>query len=287
MVDREFTDILDAKFLDSSLTYDGRNTGTQTMTISGGTNWDQDETLTLTSSEIFFSALEIGNEIWITGGDDLVYRCAITAFTSDYVVSVIPVRTIPITSGLRNTATTDWARAVNTISGLDHLEGEDVSVFADGYVVANPNNDDYDILTVASGTITLQQCYSVVHVGLPYLSDIETLDIDSQNSETLINKNKVISGIDMDVQDTRGIFAGPKPPSDDSDDPMEGLTEVKIREAEDYGEPTDLFNGTMEINIQPEWNSNGRVFIRQIDPLPMTILSIAPSGLIPFRQGGG
>lgn len=287
MTDREFTDIVDAVFLDCSLTYDGRNTGPQTMTLSGGTNWDQNETLTLTSSLSFFSAGDVGNEIWLTGTDGVVYRCQITAYTSATVVSVVPVQTVPVASGLRSIATTTWAKAVNTLSGLNHLNGQKVAIFANGYVVANPNNSDYPIITVSAGSITMPACYSVAHVGLPYISDLETLDIDSQNSETLINKNKLITGLSMDVQDTRGVFAGAKPPKDDSLDPLEGMTEVKIREDEDYGKPNELFNGTMDINIQSEWNSNGRVFIRQVDPLPMTILSIAPAGLIPFRQGGG
>lgn len=285
-VDREFEDIADAVFMDASLTFDGRNGSAQKMTLTGGTAWDDTETLTLTTDVVFFSALEIGNEIWLEGDDDVTYRLRITGCSSDLIVSVVPVQEIPAGSGLRGMPTDVWARAVNTISGLDHLEGKDVAVFAFGNVVASPNNSDYPKLTVIGGQIVMDTCFPVVHVGLPYISDIETLDIDSTNSETLINKQKLITGVTMDVQDTRGVFAGPKPPKDDSVDPLERLLEVKIREDEDYGEPNELANGTMEINIDSEWNSNGRVFIRQVDPLPMTILSIAPSGLIPFTQGG-
>lgn len=287
MADREIDDIEDAMFLDCALSYDGRNTSVDTMTISGGTNWDNDELLTLTSTQIIFSALEIGNEIWLTGADDVIYRCAIEAYTTDKIVSVRPDKTISVASGLRNTATTNWARAVDTISGLDHLEAKEVGVFADGNVVASPNNDQYDVLTVASGSISLGSCHAHVHVGLPFISDIETLDIDSVNSETMINKNKLITGLDMDVEKTRGLFAGPKAPSNDDVDPLERLVEVKPREDEDYAEANGLQDGTVDLNIDSEWNGNGRVFIRQVDPLPVTILSIAPSGLIPFRQGGG
>lgn len=286
-VDREFEDIVDAVFMDASLTFDGRNGGSQIMTLTGGTTWDDNDTLTLTSDVPFFSNLEIGNEMWLEGDDDVTYRLKVTACSTDKIVSVTPIQTIPVDSGLRGVATDVWARAVNTISGLDHLEGKAVSVFAYGNVVASPNNDDYETLTVAGGQIVMDGCFPVVHVGLPYISDLETLDIDTTNGETLINKQKNITGVTMDVQDTRGVFAGPKPPTDDSVDPLERLLEVKIREDEDYGEPNELANGTMEINIDSEWNSNGRVFVRQVDPLPMTILSIAPAGLIPFTQGGG
>ena len=284
---RDYEDIVDAVFLDCSLTFDGRNTtATHTMTLSGGTDWDEDETLTLTSSAIFFSDLEVDNEIWITGTDLLVYRFRVTACTSDYVVSVRPVNTIPSTSGIRSTATSSWSRAVDTVSGLEHLEGEEVGVFADGYVLANPNNADYGTaLTVTDGAITIPACHAVITVGLPYISDIETLNIDTVNGETLVDKKKCISGVTMRVEDTRGVWAGPKPPSDDDTDPLENLMPLKIREAEDYSNPTNETTDEIEINITSEWNNNGRVFIRQIDPLPMTVLSIAPAGLVPFSGG--
>ena len=31
-----------------------------------------------------------------------------------------------------------------------------------------------------------------------------------------------------------------------------------------------------EILIDPSWNSNGRVFVRQTDPLPATVVAIIP-----------
>jgi hypothetical protein len=285
--DRAYTDIRDAIFLDSALTFDGRNTDdTHTMTLSGGANWDQDEDLTLTSSAIIFGELEIGNEIWLTGDDDVEYRLAITAFTNDYIVTVRSTCTIPVASGLRGAATSTWSRAVDTISGLDHLEGKEVGVFADGYVVASPNNEHFGTaLTVDDGAITLPRCHAVVHVGLPYFSDLETLDIDTQGGQTIVDRNKLINGLSMHVQDTRGVFIGPKAPEDDDDDPLENLVQLKLRENEAWGEPDDLFTGVVSQPIEGQWNSNGRVFIRQVDPLPMTILSIAPSGIIPL--GGG
>ncbi len=40
----------------------------------------------------------------------------------------------------RETSTSEWSKAVDEISGLTHLEGEAVSVFADGFTVAGPYN---------------------------------------------------------------------------------------------------------------------------------------------------
>jgi hypothetical protein len=284
---RVIDDIEDAVFLDCSITFDGTNTGTGTMLLSGGTNWDQDETLLLRSSEIFFSDLEVGNQIWMTGTDGIKYRLSITAFIDDIRVSVRPDKTIPLTSGLRDTAVTTWARAISVVTGIDHLEDKEVSVFADGEVVSNPNklSEGETALTVADGAITLPECHVLIHVGLPYISDIETLDVDTTNGETLIDKRSLVTDVSMHVQDTRGLWVGDKAPSDDDEDPLENLNELKIREEEDWGTPTRLVTDIVDIPIKGHWNSRGRVFIRQIDPLPMTILSIAPSGLFPFRGG--
>ena len=285
---RQVVDIVDSTFLDAYLSYDGRNTNTShTMTLSGGTNWTYDETLTLTSSTSYFSASEVGNSIFINGldddGDEITLRCEITAYTSATVVSVQANRTVPST--LRSTATSDWARAVDQVTGLWHLEGKDVSVFADGYVVASPNNASNTIKSVTNGVLTLDRAYSVIHVGLPYISDIQTLDIDSPQGESITDKFKRISKVTIHVEKTRGLWVGPAAPSDDTVDPLEALYEPKIRSSEGYDSPVSLITDKIDVLVRPEWNSNGRVFIRQVDPLPMTILAIAPEGQFPFRGG--
>jgi len=284
---RNITEIVDAKFLDSYLSYDGRHTGSTTMTLSGGTNWTFDETLTLTASASTFTstAFDVGNAVHLTGSDGTIIRCTITGYTSGTVVSVTPHKTVP--ASMRSTAISTWSYAVDEVSGLWHLEGEDVSVFADGFVAASPNNASYETVTVSDGSITLDKPYAVIHVGLPYISDVETLNIDTLNGETLTDKNKNIQNVTVFVEESRGIWAGPKPPSDDSTDPLENLREYKLRNNESYDSPPSLITDSVEVNITPEWNGNGRVFIRQVDPIPLSVLAIAPAGFLPFRGGGG
>lgn len=278
---RQITDIVDSIFMDSALSYDGRNTTATTMTISGGTDWDYQEDLTLTASASFFVVGDVGNAIHITGTDGTLIRLTITDYTSATVVTVRPHKTVP--ASMRSVAFTTWSKAVDQLSGLDHLEGEEVSVFADGFVVANPNNESYVVVTVLSGAITLDKPYSVIHVGLPVTADIETLDIDTAQSETLADKKKLITKINAYVEASRGIWAGTKPPTDDTVDPLEDLSELKIRDDENYDDPIALKTGVVEIPIKGEWNSNGRVFLRNIDPIPLSILAIIPVGYVPFR----
>ena len=89
-----------------------------------------------------------------------------------------------------------------TISGLSHLEGEEVSILADG--ATHPNK------TVSSGSITLDRSASKVKVGLPYTSLLQTMRIDagSQNG-TSQSKTKRIYEITVRLYESIGIEVGP------------------------------------------------------------------------------
>jgi len=265
---RPIDDIVDAVFMDSSLSYDGRHTGSTTMTLSGGSLWLYEEEMTLTASAAAFFTTDVGNQYWLTVGTETL-RCTVTAYTSDTIVTVRPHMTVP--SVMRDSVISTWARAVDQLSGLDHLEGEDVSVFADGFVVANPNNSAYDVLTVSGGSITLEKPYTVIHVGLPYISDLETLRMDNAEGASLADKRKNVSSLTVFLEDSRGGWVGPN---------EDALNEFKQRSDEGYSDPIALRSGTQEIAMQPEWNAEGGILIRQTDPLPLSVLAVVPSGYL-------
>jgi len=284
LTQRRVDAIEDMIFMDSSLTYDGTNTSVMTMDLSGGTTWAYDETLTLTASAAYFVAGDVGNQIILTDaatGD--VVRFTIVAYSSSTVVTGRPDITVPTALRL---AITNWSKAVDEVTGLWHLEGKTVSVLGDGNVVGSPYNEQYDIHTITNGTLLLSNSYSVLKVGLPYISDIESLDIDTDQGETLADKAMLIDQVTFHIEESGGIFVGGAPPTDDAVDPLQGLYELKIRQYEDVDDPTALQTGKASINIDNSWNSNGRVFIRQVDPLPMSISAISPSGKIPYRKMG-
>lgn len=263
----------DMIFLDSVLTYDGWNTGSQTMKATAA-SYAAGASINIVSSASYFSSADIGNGIWLGAASGLIVRCTITAYTSATVVTATPHAAVP--ADLQSTTTTNWARAVDDLSGLWHLNGSTVGVLGDGFVVANPNRSTLSTVTVASGSITLSRPYAVIHVGLPYLSDGETLNVELSQQGTLIDKQKIVTQMYMYLLKSRGIFLGAKPPSDDDTDPLEGLTRLIDEEATTADAPEDLVTDYQDIPIKGEWNSNGRVFFRQVDPLPMTILSVNP-----------
>jgi hypothetical protein len=302
MKTRQFTDIAaDAVFMDCAYTVDGRYTGTVTMTLSGGTLWDATESLTLTASGVYsidagggstlsgFQASDVGNSIYLTGAAGTLVRCTIIAYTSNTVVTVRPDRLVP--APMRAVAigngSGSWSRAIVSVTGVTHLEGKSVAVLGDGYVLASPNNyrvnadgtarRAYPLATVTAGVVTLPRAAAVVHVGLPYLSDVETLDIDTAGGASTKHTKKNVSAIGLFLQATRGVWAG-RPDKWSSTDPLNGLDELKPRTTEGYDTPPSLVTDYRELTTAGEWNSAGRMFMRQVDPLPMTVLSVSPIG---------
>ena len=276
LTSRFVTEASQGTFMDSAVIIDtdDDNTGMEIElnSVSGGwTYLDDLEILSVGSVGIFN-----GDALLFTDDDGLVTRVTVTN------VAVYPAlgraeKDLPVY--LQNVPTTDYVLAKKEMSGLTHLEGKAVSIIADNFLIANPNNVEYTEYIVTDGIITLPTAAQNVTIGLPYISDIETLNIDTAQGETLADKDKLISRVTLFLEKTRGVWVGGREPVDIID----SLTELKVKQFEDYADSVSLTTSVETINIKPEWNSNGRVFIRQIDPLPMTVLSISSGGLIPFK----
>jgi hypothetical protein len=275
----------DMIFQDSAIQIDGTgHFNPAGFTLTGGPAWDETVTMTLTSDTAgTFLATDVDNAIVLhgTGADKVLFN--IEGFTSDTVVTGHVEKDVPASLQGVQTTNTDYYRKTIRFP-LTHLEGKQLSVLADGFVVANPNDPGAVAVTVLNGKATLDDAYCKISAGLPYTSDLETLDIDTAQSETLIDKKKNVQNIHMAVEETRGLWAcdGTLKPETDAVGPATDLYELKVREAEPYESPVDLKTGTVNINIKSRWTDGGRIFIRQSDPLPVTILALAPSGYLPF-----
>ena len=151
-----------------------------------------------------------------------------------------------------------------TLTGLYHLEGETVSILADGLVLPSQ--------VVNNGEIVLDEAYAVVHVGLPYTSDIETLNIELQTNEGTIQgrKIKAVSAI-LRFLNSRGGWIGPE---------KDYIDEIAQRMTEYLDNPINLFSGDIEEVLGANYDTGGRVFYRQLDPLPFTILAVIPKVVI-------
>jgi hypothetical protein len=275
-----YNDAASVPFLDHYLTYDGRNAVFSfTIQVSSylGGGFTTEDTVTLTASASLFTTSDVGNEFHLYDSENNLIRFQVTTYVSATVVRATPIKNVP--AEMQGQSTSHWSRAVDVITGLWHLEGQDVAVQADGYVDANPLNDSYTVITVEDGSITLPTPRALVHVGLPYTSDMRSLEIDTAQGETTIDKKTVINEVNMYVEKTRGLWAGAEEP--EAGDYKGDLTELKLRSTENY-ETAVLKTGPTSTVIKSV-SARGEVFIRQLDPAPATILSLHPSGSIPLR----
>lgn len=286
MATRVVAEERDGCFMDSALTYDGRNETATTVTVAGGTSWGVGESLTLSSSEpIFDATTDVGHAIQATAADGTVVSWRLTAVASPVAATVESDRTVP--ADLRGKATLAWARAVDSLGGLEHLEGKAVSILADGVVVASPGNPAYPSYVVTAGRVSLPATAAVVHVGLPYLSDLETLDMDTPQGPSTKETSALVTSISLALEATRGVWAGARLPEASASDQTWGLTEYTARTSEPYGTPPRAVSATVRLPIAGTWTRTGRIAVRQVDPLPLTVLAVMPTGFLPLARTSG
>lgn len=148
-----------------------------------------------------------------------------------------------------------------TMSGLWHLEGMAVDVLADGAVVEG--------LTVTNGAITLDTPASKVHVGLNYVSDMQTLPMSVSPYQDVASGQGAVKNINklhVRLSQSSLIKAGPT---------LDKLTDYPARLVTDrYDTPPSLRNSEVTMVLSPSWNTDGAIYIRQDRPLPLTVSSI-------------
>lgn len=235
-----------------------------------------DDTIILGATDSVFTIDSIGDIIRIDNG-----KVEITGFTSTAVVTgtilepltnTLPddpeEKPIPALSG-------DWSVSTptTTVSDLNHLEGLEVSILADGAVIPNQ--------TVTNGSVTLPQEASMITVGLPYICQIQTLYIDHPDKDgTAQNKRKNISSVGLRVEATRGLSVGSDQPDASTNQnyvtvPWTDMNELKERTEFDLaGVAAPLYTGDYYKNITSGWSVKGQVAVQQAYPLPASILSI-------------
>lgn len=162
-------------------------------------------------------------------------------------------------------------KAVTILTGLGHLEAESAVIVADGELVPAVSladaTSDNPTTVVVDGKLKLRTPASRVHVGLKYVSDLETLDVESTAS-TIQGKSQRAVSVTTRFEKSRLPLIGPN---------KDNLIPMKQRDQEKMGEPTGLLTGDKKTVLPPDWESNGRVFYRQNLPFPTTWLAIIPN----------
>lgn len=146
------------------------------------------------------------------------------------------------------------------MSGLEHLEGETVAILSDGAVLPSQ--------TVTNGQVTLTTAASKVHIGLAYLSELEMLRIEGGSATgTSQGKTRRIYEVTFRFIKTSGGEVGER-----------DLTDViPFRKSGDaMDQPVPLFTGDKRIAYPKGYSKDANIFIKQEQPLPMSILAVMP-----------
>lgn len=257
-LDNRSDDALDAFYVDCGLSFDGRNSTATTITPSGS-SYDGGDTITLTASAAIFASTDIDDAIQFGG-----IHCVITDYTSETVVTAELQSPLPVAS--QAVATTTWAFARNTFSGLGHLEGELIAGLADGNSI-DPDDTTTDGI-VTSGQIILTYPAAVVHIGKSYVQEIETLTLNIAGGAQIRDYAKIVPKVSIVVENTAGLEVGP-----DADN----LYEIATRSFEAYTEPNELQTGIQTTYALTTWDKNSSLLIRQPYPKPATILAVLPT----------
>ena len=152
--------------------------------------------------------------------------------------------------------------ATTTITGLEHLEGQVVSILADGST--HPDK------TVSSGAITLDRSSTKVKVGLSYTSLLQTMRLDAGAANgTSQGKTKRIYDISLRLFESVGVEVGPD---------LSNMERIPFRSsADDMDTAIPVFTGDKEIEFRGNYETDGFIFVRQTQPLPLTVLSLYPN----------
>ena len=151
--------------------------------------------------------------------------------------------------------------ATSVIVGLNHLEGQLVSVLADGTPHAN--------VTVLGGVVTLNRAASVVTIGFPFTSTLQTMRPDGGVQDgTGQTRRRQISEVWLRLTNTIGGKVGPSP---DRLDPIASLSPSAA-----IGTSRALFTGDKRIAFPAQTDTDGYVYVVQDQPLPMTVVAIIP-----------
>ena len=151
--------------------------------------------------------------------------------------------------------------ATTTLSGLYHLEGEELSILANGATHANK--------TVSGGGVTLDFSATTGAVGFGYTSEMQTLRLESGSQDgTSQGKPKRIHDITVRFHETVGAEVG-------SD--SESADRIFFRDSSmNMDEAVPLFTGDKEIEFDGGFVDGDRIYVRQSQPLPMTVLALYP-----------
>jgi hypothetical protein len=150
-----------------------------------------------------------------------------------------------------------------TIAGLEHLEGEEVYILTNGYV--------HPPKVVVDGEITLNKPATNVLVGLYYYSEVRPLldPVPTKEGSSALSRYKILS-MQLELYRSLGFEIGIV-----NEQGEEEVEEKPFRKPyHSTGQAVPLFTGVYEVDGFEGMVRNIEYFIRQRQPLPLTVISV-------------
>lgn len=295
LADRYVDNLREYIGLDSTVIQDGSIfalTGGTTMSVTPLTPDDWDGTLVLSNTGFIFTNNPgegaVGTVFRFFMSDDTTRDLTVTQF--------INATTVHVTSDIEfppeESTNLHGYYTFKTINGLSHLEGKTVGVVRDGFIESSPLNtiENYQTYVVTGGAITLtgDTRAAIAYVGLPYACSIETLDVTTVEQKPVKPESKLLQSVNISLYNSRGLYVSDRLPKDWTNENMENTEQYE----EDLVEPN--LNGVLlqpytreiEIGVAANWDSNGRIALRSVDPYPWELLSFISDLDIEYRSVG-
>jgi hypothetical protein len=163
--------------------------------------------------------------------------------------------------------------AKNTITGLSHLEGESVVVWADGADVGT-KSDYTQTYTVSSGQITLATAASDVVVGMPYTAQWKSSKLTHQAESVvdLLMEEKHVDhlGLILAWVHPKGLRYGP------DFNNLDDMPEIEQGVAIDQDTVRTTY-AEQEVEFPSTWLTDARICLQAQAPRPVTVLAAVPN----------
>lgn len=246
--------------LDCSATYDGSAYGTAAgagITLGAGADTEDTEDVTVTASAAVFTSSMVGREVW--GKYDTAGLGGGRIEITDYVSSTVVRGTIVDAFSVTSFGAGEWYLTATELSGLDHLEGEEVHVIADG---GAPES-----VTVSGGVVILDLPTSVAHVGFNYRGMLITLPLEQGGvTGPAMNKTKIVIKTAIRFINSAGCEFGTN---------MYDLIPIEFRQGNTLTDlAVPLYNGVDESTYEDQYDTDKRLIVVQNNSLPCIVSAL-------------
>lgn len=250
--------LAESRHMDGGGQFYGMDTSGKTLTVTPASSWASGSTVTLAGTMLFrLGSADVGDYMRFPYQGNW-FLARVTSVTNGSSAAGVLVGAVTNSSGatptvgaLPSIASTSWGWQRDSLSELDHLEGETLQVLADGVLYSK---------TVASGVISGFSPPALrITYGLPIESTLRTLPViygsESYGQAATVAVNKLW---------LRTRASAPFKIGRD----LDTLNLVPV--ASSFDEP----NQVTRTLTRGQWDESGQVYVFQDQPYPLTLVSM-------------